>query len=126
MAEGETAKAHTVGGEKRRAFAAQEDMYIDTAWGEAQFIAKGGLVTFMGDEAIGNNNPCDMVLFQEDKEGVRVLTEAAKFIERDAENQGIEVNKGLQTFFEVAGEEDKKNKWLNQRREVKEALRFNK
>ena len=112
MMPGETAKAHTVGGERRKAMVAENDMYLQASWGEVQFVAKGGLVTFMGDEAIGNNNPCDMVIANGDRKGNRVLTASGYEIRKDLENSGVELSDGAKKFLQVAAEEDRKNPCL--------------
>ena len=112
MMPGETAKAHTVGGERRKAMVAESDMYLQASWGEVQFVAKGGLVTFMGDEAIGNNNPCDMVIANGDRKGNRVLTASGYEIRKDLENSGVELSDGAKKFLQVAAEEDRKNPYL--------------
>ncbi len=112
MMPGETAKAHTVGGERRKAMVAENDMYLQASWGEVQFVAKGGLVTFMGDEAIGNNNPCDMVIANGDRKGNRVLTASGYEIRKDLENSGVELSDGAKKFLQVAAEEDRKNPYL--------------
>ena len=112
MMPGETAKAHTVGGERRKAMVAESDMYLQASWGEVQFVAKGGLVTFMGDEAIGNNNPCDMVITNGDRKGNKVLTASGYEIRKDLESSGIELSDGAKKFLQVAAEEDRKNPYL--------------
>ena len=110
MQPGETAAAHTVGGEVRNAFVAEKDMWIATSWGEPQFIAKGGLVTFMGEEAIGNNNPCDLVIREGDKSGKTPLTTYAYNIAKEYETTfGKKPEGGVKLFLEVALAEDKKN-----------------
>lgn len=112
MEPGETAKAHTVGGEQRKAMVAEKDMYLQASWGEVQFVAKGGLVTFMGDEAIGNNNPCDMVITNGERKGNKVLTSSSYEIRRDLESSGVQLSDGAKKFLEVAAEEDRKNPYL--------------
>lgn len=77
---------------------AENDMYLQASWGEVQFVAKGGLVTFMGDEAIGNNNPCDMVIANGDRKGNRVLTASGYEIRKDLENSGVELSDGAKKF----------------------------
>ena len=107
---GETAAAHTVGGEVRNAFVAEKDMWIATSWGEPQFIAKGGLVTFMGEEAIGNNNPCDLVIREGDKSGKTPLTQYAYNIAKEYETTfGKKPEGGVKLFLDIALAEDKKN-----------------
>ncbi len=62
---GETVNAHTVGREIRTAMIAMQDIYLETTWGNVQLVAKGGLITFTETgEAIGNNNPCDIVILE--------------------------------------------------------------
>lgn len=110
---GETAKAHTVGGEVRKAIAAQEDMYLSTSWGEVQFVAKGGLVTFMGDEAIGNNNPCDLVLREGDKKASMVLTAPGDNIRKNYEAVfGKKPEGAVDEFLQIAVGEDRKNPYI--------------
>ena len=75
-------------------------------------MAKGGLVTFMGDEAIGNNNPCDMVIANGDRKGNKVLTASGYEIRKDLENSGVELSDGAKKFLQVATEEDRKNPYL--------------
>ncbi len=63
---GETVKAHTVNQEVRMAVFVTRDTYIETTWGEVQLAAEGGLITFTeSGEAIGNNNPCDILILEE-------------------------------------------------------------
>ena len=110
MQPGETAAAHTVGGEVRNAFVAEKDMWIATAWGTPQFVGRGGLVTFMGEEAIGNNNPCDLVIREGDKSGKTPLTTYAYNIAKEYEATfGKKPEGGVELFLRVALEEDKKN-----------------
>ena len=110
MQPGETAAAHTVGGEIRDAFVAEKDMLIATAWGIPQFVGRGGLVTFMGEEAIGNNNPCDLVIREGDKSGKTPLTTYAYNIAKEYEATfGKKPEGGVELFLRVALEEDKKN-----------------
>jgi len=107
---GETAAAHTVGGEIRDAFVAQKDMWIATSWGEPQFVAKGGLITFMGEEAIGNNNPCDLVIHEGEKSAKTPLTAYAYNIGKEYQATfGKEPTGGVKLFLDVALSEDKKN-----------------
>ncbi len=113
LAVGETAKAHTVGGEVRKAFVAKEDMYLDTSWGEVQFVAKGGLVTFMGEEAIGNNNPCDLVIREDGKAASAVLTAPSYNIRKNYEATfGKKPEGAVDDFLKTAAEEDRKNPYL--------------
>lgn len=107
---GETVKAKTIGGEQRKAVVAQQDMYLDTSWGEVQFVAKGGLVTISGEEAIGNNNPCDMVLVGKNgKQGTVPMTSEVFKIRADLEKQGVEISPAMEGFLKVAAAEDRKN-----------------
>lgn len=107
---GESAPAHTVGGEVRSAFVAEKDMWIATAWGQPQFVGKGGLVTFMGNEAIGNNNPCDLVIREGDKSGKTPLSTYAYSISKEYETTfGKKPEGGVKLFLGVALAEDKKN-----------------
>lgn len=115
VAPGETVKAKTVGGEQRKAIVATEDTYLDTTWGERQFVAKGGLITISGNEAIGNNNPCDMVLVVDGKKSNVVMTEPVYKQRKDLEAQGAKLTPAVEGFFKVAAEEDRKNKYLNDR-----------
>ena len=113
LAPGETAKAHTVGGEVRKAIVAKEDMYLDTSWSEVQFVAKGGLVTFMGEEAIGNNNPCDLVLRDGDKKASMVLTSPSYNIRKNYEACfGKKPEGAVEEFLQVTAGEDRKNPYL--------------
>jgi len=114
MQPGETAKAHTIGGEHRQAIAADRDMYLDTAWGETQFVAKGGLITISGNEAIGNNNPCDMVLVVDGKESKVPMTEPVFKQRADLEKQGAELSPAVEGFFKIAAAEDRKNPYIQQ------------
>ncbi len=118
LGDGETVDARTVGGEQRDAFVAPTDMWIGTAWGEPQFIAKGGLVTFMGDEAIGNNNPVDLVLRDGDRTGNVPLTRPAYEAKKDAEKTGLKTSVGLAEFYSIAGKEDAKNPYLNRGKDM--------
>lgn len=113
LAPGETAKAHTVGGEVRKAIVAKEDMYLDTSWGEVQFVAKGGLVTFMGEEAIGNNNPCDLVLREDGKKASTVLTAPGYNIRKNYEAVfGKKAEGAVDEFLRIAVGEDRKNPYI--------------
>lgn len=109
MAPGETVKAKTIGGEQRQAIVAEEDLFLDTTWGEVQYVAKGGLVTFSNGEAIGNNNPCDMVLVNNGKQGTVPLTEPVFKIRSDLEKQGVEITPAMENFMKIAASEDRKN-----------------
>ncbi len=114
VAPGETVKAKTVGGEHRQAIVADKDMYLDTTWGEVQFVAKGGLITISGEEAIGNNNPCDMVLIVDGKQSNVVMTEPVYKQRKDLESQGAKLTPAVEEFFAIAAEEDRKNPYLQQ------------
>lgn len=109
---GETVKAKTIGGERRKAFVAEQDMYISASWGEVQFVGKGGIVTISGNEAIGNNNPCDMVLAIDDTKGNVPLSEPVFKIRTDLEKQGVKPTPAIEKFFKVAAEEDGKNPYV--------------
>ncbi len=124
LAVGETVDAHTSGKEIRRAFVAEEDMYLDTTWGEVQFVAKGGLVTFMGDEAIGNNNPCDMVIHTEEGNGKVVLTDHYLQVATDLTERGLPILKGTQKFLDVIKEEDLKNPYWKKMNNLLSMLHF--
>ena len=92
---------------------AKEDMYLDTSWGEVQFVAKGGLVTFMGEEAIGNNNPCDLVLRDGDKKASMVLTSPSYNIRKNYEACfGKKPEGAVEEFLQVTAGEDRKNPYL--------------
>ena len=112
VAPGETVKAQTVGGERRIAIVAEQDMYIHASWGSVQFVAKGGLVTISGEEAIGNNNPCDMVLVVDGKQSNVVMTKPVFEQRKDLEAQGAKLTPAVEKFFEVAAAEDRKNPYL--------------
>lgn len=112
VAPGETVKAKTVGGEQRKAFVAEQDMYINASWGEVQFVAKGGLVTISGNEAIGNNNPCDMVLVVDGKQSDVVMTKPIFEQRKDLEAKGAKLTPAVEKFFNVAAAEDRKNPYL--------------
>lgn len=114
VAPGETVKARTIGGEQRKAFVAEQDMYINASWGDVQFVAKGGLVTISGDEAIGNNNPCDMVLVVDGKQSNVVMTEPIFKQRKDLEAQGAQLTPAVENFFKIAAEEDRKNPYLKE------------
>ncbi|MBP5343951.1 MAG: hypothetical protein J6Y85_02630 [Alphaproteobacteria bacterium] len=115
MKPGETAAAHTVGGKVRNAFVAEKDMWIATSWGVPQRIGRGGLITFMGNEAIGNNNPCDLVIQEGDKSGKTPLTTYAYNIAKEYEATfGKKPEGGVKLFLDVALEEDKKNPYQMQ------------
>lgn len=115
---GETAAAHTAGREVRKAFVAPRDIYLDTTWGEVQFIGKGGLITFMGEEAIGNNNPCDMVIHTANGNGNVVLTNPASEVRNDLQAHGLTIDSGTEKFLSVAHAEDVKNPYISTWREV--------
>jgi hypothetical protein len=120
---GETVKAHTKGREVRKAFVAPFDMYLDTTWGEVQFVAKGGLVTFSGEEAIGNNNPCDMVLHTPSGNGSVVLTEPASKVKNNARTSGLSLSKGAKKFLAIAHAEDVRSPYVSTWREVVESMK---
>lgn len=110
---GETTQAHTVAGEVRKAIVAKNDTYIQTAWGEVQYIAKGGIISFVGKEGIGNNNPCDWVIKSGNKKGNIPLTNLASEVKKDyLQNVNKDINKGLKDFFDVASSQDKINPLL--------------
>lgn len=100
--------ARTKGREIRRAFVATEDLYILGTWRKIQFVAKGSIVTFRGDEAIGNNNPCDMVLYAPNGTGKVVLTHPIIEVRKDAKERGLELPRGACKFLSVAYREDVK------------------
>ena len=104
----ETTDAHTVSDDIRQAFVAEKDLYLMSAWGKVQFVARGGIVTISGQEAIGNNNPCDMVVYTQQGLGKKVLTESAAVIKRDVLRLKLPVTSGLKKFLKVAAEEDNK------------------
>lgn len=108
MKPAETALAHTDGDDIRQAFVAEKDMYLATNWGAVQFVARGGIVTFLGTEAIGNNNPCDMVLHTPVGNGGVVLTKYASAIKRDMLKRQLPISKGVEKFLKIAQTEDMK------------------
>ena len=112
----ETTLAHTDNQDIRRAFVAKEDMFLATTWDTVQFVAKGGIVTILGDEAIGNNNPCDMVMHTPAGNGSLVLTKPAQKIRRDLQTLGLEISAGMEKFLSVAENEDRRNPYLYKRR----------
>jgi len=122
LAVGETVAAHTKGREVRKAFVAPRDLYLDTTWGEVQFVAKGGIVTFSGkpgeEEAIGNNNPCDMVIHTPNGNGSVVLTEPASEVRNDLQKLGLDISAGTEKFLSVAHAEDVKSPYVSTWREV--------
>ena len=109
---GETVKAKTIGGEHRQAIVAKETLFLATDWGEIQEVGKGGLVTISGNEAIGNNNPCDMVLVVDGKESAVVMTEPVYKQRKNLEAQGAKLTPAVEGFFKVAADEDRKNPYL--------------
>ena len=121
---GETVSAHTKGNEVRKAFVAPTDMWLATTWGEIQFVAKGGIVTISGGEAIGNNNPCDMVVHTASGRGDTVLTSYWREIETDIAEKGLDVSKGLAKFLRVIKEEDEINPFMLERKQLFSDLRF--
>ncbi len=109
IAPGETVNAITTDNEQRQALVAQEDLYIAATWGEIQYVAKGGLITIFDNEAIGNNNPCDMVMTNKGKQGTVPLTENMFKVRADLNKQGVEITSAMEKFMEVAAGEDRKN-----------------
>ena len=106
--------AHTISGEIRDAIVAEKEIWIKTAWGSVQRVAKGGLITFIKDkegnvvEAIGNNNHCDLVIYENGKCGTKPLTEYAALIEQDyIDTFKKDPGKVLKSLFKNLGEEDK-------------------
>jgi hypothetical protein len=110
---GETAQAHTKRQEVRQAFVVPFDMWLKASWGQVQFVAKGGIVTISNDEAIGNNNPCDMVIYCAGKKGLAVLTKPARVIRYDLEQQEIPICKGAEKFLKIAAHEDMKSPYIS-------------
>ena len=110
---GETAKAHTKREEIRKAFVAEQDMWLQATWGKIQFVAKGGIVTISNGEAIGNNNPCDMVIYCGSKKGGAFLTKPARVIRYDLKDRGIPIEKGVARFLKVAAREDMKSPYIS-------------
>jgi hypothetical protein len=123
---GETAQAHTKRQEVRQAFVAPFDMWLKATWGQVQFVARGGIVTISNGEAIGNNNPCDMVVWTSHGAGREVLTKAARVIRYDLEQQGIPICRGAEKFLKTAAKEDMKSpyisKWNDFRLWMKEGM----
>jgi len=123
---GETAQAHTKRQEVRQAFVADRDMWLQALWGQVQFVAKGGIITILNGEAIGNNNPCDMVIYTQNGMGRVVLTKPARVIRYDLEQQGIPICKGAEKFLKIAAHEDMKSpyisKWNDFRLWMKEGM----
>ena len=117
VAPGETVKAQTVGGERRIAIVAEQDMYIAAPWApddptQTQFVAKGGLITVSGTEYIGNNNPCDMVFVVDGKQSDVVMTKPVYEQRKDLEAKGAKLTPAVEKFFKVAAAEDRKNPYL--------------
>lgn len=110
---GETVKAKTIGGEHRQAFVAEKTLFIATEWGDIQEVGAGGIVTISGTEAIGNNNPCDMVLVVDGKQSNVVMTKPVFEQRKDLEAQGAKLTPAVEKFFKVAAEEDRKNPYMN-------------
>lgn len=111
FAEVETAEkvaAHTKNNEIRKAFVVEDDLYLMSAWGKTQFVARGSIVTIVNNEAIGNNNPCDMVVHTPYGNGGKFLTEKAFIIRQDMLRLKLPMSKGVGKFLLVAGEEDAK------------------
>lgn len=104
----EKVEAHTVSEEIRKAFVAEDDLYLMSTWGKVQFVARGGIVTIARGEAIGNNNPCDMVLHTEQGDGRKVLTEKAFIIQQNMSHLKLPVSLGAERFLQIAAEEDAK------------------
>lgn len=102
----------------RLAMVASDDMYLSSSWGTVQFVAKGGIITILGDEAIGNNNPCDMVIHTPSGNGKKVLTNTASEIRNDMEELNLPIVAGADKFLTVAHEEDVKNPYINAWRET--------
>lgn len=123
---GETAQAHTKNQEIRQAFVAPFDMWLKATWGQVQFVARGGIVTISNGEAIGNNNPCDMVVWTSHGAGREVLTKPARVIRYDLEQQGIPICRGAEKFLKTAAKEDMKSpyisKWNDFRLWMKEGM----
>ena len=111
FAEVETAEkvaAHTKNNEIRKAFVVEDDLYLMSAWGKTQFVARGSIVTIVNNEAIGNNSPCDMVVHTPYGNGGKFLTEKAFIIRQDMLRLKLPMSKGVGKFLLVAGEEDAK------------------
>lgn len=121
---GEMVDAHTKGREVRKAFVAKEDLWLAASWGEVQHVGKGGIVTISNGEAIGNNNPCDMVVHTNGGNGGAVLTSYWREIETDIAEKGLDVSKGLKKFLQVIKGEDEKNPYMQARRQLFADLRF--
>lgn len=113
VAPGETVKATTIGGEHRQAFVADKTLFIATEWGEIQEVGTGGIVTISGNEAIGNNNPCDMVLVVDGKQSDVVMTKPVYEQRKDLEAKGAKLTPAVEKFFKVAAAEDRKNPYMN-------------
>jgi len=123
MKPAETTTAHTDGDDIRQAFVAEKDMYLATNWGAVQFVARGGIVTFWGTEAIGNNNPCDMVLHTPLGNGGVVLTKYASAIKRDMLKRQLPISKGAEKFLKIAETEDMKRILKRERKIVSASMR---
>lgn len=119
----ETTSAHTDGNDIRKAFVAENDIYLATTWGSVQFVARGGIVTFLGNEAIGNNNPCDMVLHTDLGNGKVVLTKYASAIRRDMFKQKLPISAGAEKFLKIAQTEDMKRILKRDRKNVSTSMR---
>lgn len=119
----ETVDAHTDGDDIRQAFVAEKDMYLATNWGSVQFVARGGIVTFLGTEAIGNNNPCDMVLHTDLGNGNVVLTKYASAIKRDMLKKNLPISNGADKFLKIAQTEDMKRILKRDRKNVSTSMR---
>jgi len=115
----DTIDAHTnTHDDIRLAMVASDDMYLATTWGAVQFVAKGGIITLLGNEAIGNNNPCDMVIHTPQGNGKLVLTNTASEIRNDLEELNLPISAGMEKFLTVAHDEDVKNPYINAWRET--------
>lgn len=119
----ETTAAHTDGDDIRKAFVATKDLYLKTNWGSVQFVARGGIVTFLGNEAIGNNNPCDMVLHTDLGNGNVVLTKYASAIRRDMFKRELPISAGAEKFLKIAQTEDMKRVLKRDRKGVSTSMR---
>jgi len=104
----ETTAAHTDCEDIRKAFVAENDLYMASTWGAVQFVARGSIVTICEGKAIGNNNPCDMVLHTEQGNGREVLNKRASDIRFDAIALKLPLSKGAEKFLQIAAEEDAK------------------
>ena len=110
---GETVSAHTKRKEIRKAFVASCDLWLKAKWGAVQFVAKGGIITISGTEAIGNNNPCDMVIYHQGWIGHTVLTRSAREIRYELNQAGIPLTSALKKFLRIATREDIKSPYIS-------------